>query len=257
MSSFFFQNILGDADKLQQDFLGPDYSYYKKIKNPGELGVSAKGSLGALATDIESIVDYVKVIVSGSGAASKVGGPLGNRYFLKTPGTCKDYKTGKEVTRSMYIDNVPTSNIPIVSNMSGIDFPEFRGLAPGLLEDTYDINPLKMFRAFMEGSEPVCAEVTLETVDANNVKGKESGYIPISELIDMASDGQIPEDVVTTEMRDALKSKEGFCDMRDKVLGYVVDDTKYVVKKPTISANIYYAIVSVLLFYVLYRIVKR
>ena len=146
----FFSNIMGDMSKLEQEYLGPDYPYYKKVSTPGELGMSGKGNMDALASDIAGITDYVQLLVSGSGRGSKTGKPLGDRFFLKTGGQCKDYKTKKLVTRSMYIDNVPTSNIPIISNMSGMSFPEFRGVVPGILEDLYDINPIKMFRAFME-----------------------------------------------------------------------------------------------------------
>ena len=112
-----FKKIITDLDNVEQDFLGEDYDYYKQIKTPGELGMSGDGNIGALSRDIEGIVDYVEVLVSGSGEASKTGNPTGSKFFLKTLGQCKDYKTGKLVSRSMYVNNVPTKNLPMQKHM--------------------------------------------------------------------------------------------------------------------------------------------
>lgn len=202
--SSIFKDIITDIDKVEEDILGPDYNYYNQINTPTELRMSSNGTIPALASNISGIIDYVELLVSGSGNASKTGRPLGNKFFLKTLGQCKDYKSGSLVNRSMYIDNVPTKSIPIISNLTGIDFPEFRGLVPGILEDAYDINPIKLFRAFGEGSEPMCANVELETIDENNISSIQSGYIPISELQDLENSESIPKGTVSTEMKDAL-----------------------------------------------------
>lgn len=202
--SSIFKDIITDIDKVEEDILGPDYNYYNQINTPSDLRMSSNGTIPALASDIAGIIDYVELLISGSGNASKTGRPLGNKFFLKTLGQCKDYKSGSLVNRSMYIDNVPTKSIPIISNLTGIDFPEFRGLVPGILEDTYDINPIKLFRAFGEGSEPMCANVELETIDENNISSIQSGYIPISELQDLENSESIPKGTVSIEMKDAL-----------------------------------------------------
>jgi len=203
--SNFFSEILNDADKLEQGFLGPDYNYYKHIKNPSQLGMSGKGNMKALSNDIAGIMDYVEVLVSGTGPASS-GKPLGDKFFIKTAGKCKDYKTNKVVTRSMYVNNIPTKKIPILSNISGMSFPDFRGIVPGMVENIYDINPLKMFSAFIEGNEPICAEVKLETVGTNSNTG--SGYVPISELRELQSAGKIPSNTVSSEMLNILNKSE-------------------------------------------------
>ena len=41
--SNFFQEALENADGLEQKLLGPDYAYYKQIKNPSQLGMSSSG----------------------------------------------------------------------------------------------------------------------------------------------------------------------------------------------------------------------
>ena len=255
----FFDNIMGDMDNLEKEYLGPDYPYHKKISSPGHLGMSSHGSLGALASDIAGIVDYVELLISGSGRASKTGNPLGDRFFIKTGGQCKDYKTNKLVTRSMYIDNVPTANLPIISNMSGISFPEFRGMVPGILEDMYDINPVKMFRAFMEGNEPVCAEVKLPVIDENDKKSTEAGYIPIVELQDLISSGKISSDVVTKRMKNAMNEKETFLNMCDIMNGKEnpFKKSKKIIKKLDSTSNIYMLSLGIVLLYILYRVMKK
>lgn len=268
----FFGNLSTNMDKLEQDYLGPDYGYYKKISSPGELGMSGKGSMGALTNDIAGIVDYVKVLVSGSGRASKTGKPLGDRYFLKTGGQCKDYKTNKVVTRSMYIDNVPSSDIPFISDVTGVQFPEFRGIIPGIMDDLDAINPLKMFRAFTEGSEPLCAEVTLPTIDQNDVEGTGSGFIPIVELMDLEGDGKIASGTVTTAMKNALtskgntatntktdkdKTKETFLNMCDTMLGRKAIDVNRKIKELDGVSNVYLLSFSVLMMYIIYRMLQK
>jgi len=258
----FFEDVVKDIDKLEEDFLGPDYRYYKNVKNPNELGMSGEGSVGALARDIEGIIDYVEFLVSGSGPASRTGKPLGTKFFIKTGGQCKDYKTGKKVTRSMYINNVPTANIPIISNLTGMSFPEFRGIVPGVLEDIYSVNPLKMFRAFMEGNEPLCAEVQLETINADNIPSAQTGYIPIDELKDLQSDGKIP-DVVNEEMIAALNksnTKETFLNMCDNLRNIDINNSKIKnIKLPKQNrfSKFYYLAISLILVYIIYKIMNK
>lgn len=258
----FFKDVVTDMDKVQQEFLGPDYAYYKKIRNPSELGVSGSGNLGALEKDIASIIDYVEVLVSGTGPGNAPGKPLGDKFILKTGGQCKDYKTNKLVTRSMYINNVPTKKLPIVSNLTGMSFPDFRGIVPGIMEDMYAINPLKMFSAFMEGNEPLCAEVNLPTRDANDHESTQSAYIPITELEDMQSDGIIPGDVVSSEMRNALNkqtnsSTETFMNMCDVMNGVNSIKNKMKSQSNNWQQTVFYSAFSLLLLYICMKLMRR
>jgi len=54
------------------------------------MGMSPGFSLGALATNVDGLLSYVEVLISGSGNASKTGKPLGNKFFLKTLGQCSE-----------------------------------------------------------------------------------------------------------------------------------------------------------------------
>lgn len=68
--------------------LGPSYDYWKSIKQPDEMGMSPGFSLGALATNVDGLLSYVEVLISGTGNASVTGKPLGNKFFLRTTGKC-------------------------------------------------------------------------------------------------------------------------------------------------------------------------
>jgi hypothetical protein len=70
--------------------LGPSYDYWKSIKQPSEMGMSPGFSLGALATNVDGLLSYVEVLISGTGNASVTGKPLGNKFFLKTTGKCSE-----------------------------------------------------------------------------------------------------------------------------------------------------------------------
>lgn len=284
----FFNKIVNDIDDVEQEFLGPDYKYYEKISSPGDLNMSSHGSITALSNDIAGIVNYVELLVSGSGRGSKTRQPLGNKFFIKTGGQCKDYKTNKLVTRSMYIDNVPSSDIPIISNISGMSFPEFRGLIPSIIQDLYSINPVKMFRAFMEGNEPKCAEVSLQVIDKDDNKSNKTAYIPIVELMDLENDGKIPRGTVTKDMRSSLenntnnisnntsnntsnnKIKNNASNNKDNIETFLNicnsinnNDTNVEIKNNSIiknldsMSNIYILSISLIFFYIMYRTMKK
>lgn len=71
-------------------FLGESYDYWKSIKQPKAMGMSPGFSLSALATNVDGLLSYVEVLISGTGNASVTGKPLGNKFFLKTMGKCSE-----------------------------------------------------------------------------------------------------------------------------------------------------------------------
>jgi len=181
--SNFFQQAQSDVKGLEEKILGPDYQYFKFIKAPEEMGMSADGSLGALANDIGGLIGYVEILVAGGGGASKVSGPLGNKFFLKTGATCSDLASGNKVTRSVYINNVPDGTIPfITSSLNGQRMTAFEGLVPGTMGNLARINPMEMFQAFMTGSNPDCQEINMQTIDVNNISEMGSGYVTVNDI---------------------------------------------------------------------------
>jgi hypothetical protein len=162
--SNFFSDIMTDMKGMEQGLLGPDYLYWKRILKPSDMGMSSDGNFGALTNNVDGLINYVEVLVTGN-AGSTTGGPLGDKFFLKTGGQCKDVASGNKVDRYIYIDNVPNGNIPFISSgLGGTDFTEFEGLIPGLLGDLGKLNPLNLFKGFMTGDNPDCMSVTLQTI---------------------------------------------------------------------------------------------
>ncbi len=178
----FFDEVLSDPKGLQEQIFGPSYNYTDNIKMPSELGMSSEGSLSVLAKDIKGIIAYIEILVSGTGAASRTGKPLGNKFFFKTNATCKDINSGNIVDRYMYIDNVPDGSIPFISQAMGVQMSEFKGLIPGALGNLNALNPLQLFQAFQMGGQPDCRELTMETVDVNNVRGKATQFVADADI---------------------------------------------------------------------------
>lgn len=180
-----FQDALTDVNKLEENLLGPNYSYTNQIKSPGEMGMSSTGSFATLERDISGLISYVELLVTGGGNASKTGRPLGNKFFLKTGAKCKDKKTGELVQRSIYINNVPDGSIPFITSGMGVNFTTFEGIIPGTMSNVSKINPFQILQSFMMGSNPECQAMTLQTIDVNNNSSTETQYIATLDIQSM------------------------------------------------------------------------
>lgn len=182
----FFQDALKDLNGLQQDLLGPDYEYWKQVRPPNEIGMSSDGNIPALSRNIAGLVDYVQILVGGGGSASRVNGPMGNKFFLKTGAKCIDKQTGRKVDRFTYVNNVPDGQIPFISQgLGGMSFSAFEGLVPGALGDLNVLNPFAMFQAFMMGNFPECQALTMQTIDANNNSAQETQFVATTDIQNM------------------------------------------------------------------------
>lgn len=185
--SNFFKDVMDDLSGLEEQILGPNYKYYKFIKTPKEIGMSSDGNLGAIANNIKGLIAYTELLVSGGGAASMTGKPLGNKFFLRTGAQCTDKETGNLTNRYIYINNVPDGEIPFISSGMGVNFTEFEGLLPGTMSNIAQINPLGVFQAFMLGSEPECQALNMETIDVNNNISRETHHVLTSDIKNMNS----------------------------------------------------------------------
>jgi hypothetical protein len=221
--------------------VGESYDYWKSIKQPSEMGMSPGFSLDALATNVDGLLSYVEVLISGTGNASVTGKPLGNKFFLKTTGKCtetsiqkwkkereedeawdKAYeevenrlgskkitedeatklknalneqkkqrdesreKEKKVVDRWIYVNNIPDGSIPfIASGADGRTFNDLRGLIPGALGNLGALSPVQLFNGFTAGTYPPCSEITLQTVNNDNVKSSETHHVALVEMVEM------------------------------------------------------------------------
>jgi hypothetical protein len=241
-----FQDVLSNAKGAKEKYMGPDYPYYKYIKSPSDIGMSDKGTLKQMGKDIDGLIEYVNLLVSGKSKASSTGQPLGNKFFLKTGGKCMDKATDQEVDRYIYINNVPMGNIPFISSGMGVNFSEFRGLIPGTISNLNAFNPMTMLQSFMEGSKPDCQEIVMETIDTYNNKSTESHFVTLVDIKNMdPCSFKNKTNPITNE-----KCKEGFTNMkREQLTGACI-----MPKIPDdFIAQAYFASLGILSIYITYR----
>ena len=175
--------VVKPKDKSFTDF---PYPYHKHINTPSKLKMSEDGTLSALSNNISGLISYVELLIAGSGKASATGKPLGDRYFIKTGSKCLDRKTKKEVDRYIYIDNVPGGiDLGFIKSGMGQDFTQTKGLIPGAMGNLKVLNPARLMNAFgdlTKGSLPECQQITMQTIDDNNVTGVEKHYVTLTDI---------------------------------------------------------------------------
>lgn len=227
-----FEEALTQPNKLEEQLLGPPYHYYQRIKSPKQMGMKAKGSIGAITDNIEGLIAYVQVLVTGGGKAQKGNAKaLGNKFFLKTGATCKDKATGDTVSRSVYIDNVPDGSIPFITGTTGIKMTSMRGLVPGTMSNLAKINPFELFQAFMMGSNPECKAVTLPVIDSKGKKSKETHYVALADIQNMKESFQ------------GIENLENIIDYSQ------IPDDKLI--------QLYYSALGILGLYILFRLFQK
>jgi len=249
MSNNIFEQVLSGAGNVGKEFTGESYPYYQYIKTPSELGMSDKGTLDQMGKDIDGLINYVELLVSGKSKASTTGEPLGNKFFLQTGGKCIDTKTAQEVDRWIYIDNVPAGNIPFISSGMGVNFSEFKGLIPGTISNLNAFNPVTLFQAFLSGSKPDCQEITMETIDTYNNKSTETHYVTLTDIKNM-------DPCIFSNKKNPLTNqacRETFTNM-NQTLDQIYSSYK-VPDDPIVKA--YFASLSVLGVYMLYCLMKK
>lgn len=251
-----FQDIVDDADKVEEELLGPSYSYAKKIKTPSDIGISSDGSIGTLIDDVGGLIAYTELLVtgncSGGKCASTTGGKLGDSFFLKTGAKCKA-NDGSEKTRYIYINNIPTGDIPFLSSALGHDFTTFEGLLPSILQDLGDMNPFDIFKGFLMGSMPACQQVTLNTTPTpqNNNKTSQTEYVVTSDI-----KGINP--CLFTNKRNTVtgdRCNEGFENNMSDLKSYLEKFNKNPKSDPFF--HIYLLGVSFILIYIIYCLLRK
>jgi hypothetical protein len=242
--SNIFQEVLKDAKGVEEKLLGPSYPYYKNIKSPSDIGMSDKGTLNALGKNIDGLIAYVNVLVTGDGKASSTGKPLGNKFFLKTGAKCKDVVTGEEADRYIYVNNIPQGNIPFISSGLGVNFSEFRGLIPGTMSNLSVLNPFNILASFLSGSTPDCQELTMQTVDVNNNKSSETHYVT---LVDIKNMDQCSFDDKTNPITKE-RCKETFATIEEEEEFNFPDDP---------IVKLYFAGLGLVTIFMLFRIMEK
>ena len=238
-----FEDVLNDPAGVENKLLGPSYPYYKNIKTPSELGMSSNGSMTTLGKDIDGLIQYVEVLVTGKSKASMTNGPLGNKFFLQTGAKCVDTETNNQVDRFVYINNVPVGNVPFISSGMGVNFSEFKGLIPGTMGNLSVLSPFGIMQSFLSGSTPPCKELTMDVIDINNNKTSESNYVTLVDIKGM-------DPCIFPKKSNPLtgdKCRETFQTISDDELKLPTDPL----------VQLYFASLAGVSIYILYRLMEK
>jgi hypothetical protein len=231
-----------------------DYPYQDNIRPPNQIGMNGNGSIPQLGRNVRGLIDYVKLMVTGDSRASATGSPLGNKYFLRTGAKCQALDTctetnGKsvcqETDRFIYINNIPSGNIPFISSGMGINFSTFRGLIPGSIEKLNVLNPAAIFRAFRDGSSPKCQNITMQTVDINNNVGSASHYVTLGDIRSM-------DPCWFPDRKNPITNR--VC--REAYQNQVADNAEIIMSEDPID-QVYFAGLACIGIYVFYRFMEK
>jgi len=258
--SNIFEESATNPAGLKEQLLGPDYPYYKYVKAPDKLSMSGAGSLDQLGKNINGLMSYTQLLVEGTGKASATGKPLGNKFFLKTGAKCvptnadtveDTESTDEKKDRHIYINNVPAGNIPFISSGMGTNFKEMRGLIPGTLSDLNAFNPMNIMSGFMEGSNPECDLLTMETIDIYNNRSTESHYVTLTDIA-MLDPCSFPK---KKNPQTGAKCKEGFTGLTQP--SQFASVSSVTSEKTKLANNIYFGLIGILGIYIVAKLCKK
>ena len=253
--SNIFQAVQTDSKGVQQSLMGPSYPYYKNIRTPSEIGMGTDAS--KLGDDINGLIAYTSVLVTGKSKASATGGPLGNKFFMKTGAKCvacsdknscnncaNNPSSCPQTDRYIYVDNVPDGNIPFISSGLGVNFTDFEGLIPGAMGNLSALNPFGILGAFTSGSTPPCMQISMETIDNNNNRTTQSNYVTVGDISSMDPcifQGGKGNPYSGVACRNAFQSND------NSPVNYTND----------ITEQIYFACLSAMGIYILFCLMKK
>jgi len=246
--SNIFQEVLNGAGNVEEKLLGPTYPYYKNIRTPSEIGMTSNGTISALTKDIDGLINYVTLLVEGTGKASATGNPLGNKFFLNTGAKCKDISNNDTVDRYIYVNNVPEGNIPFISQGLGVNFSEFKGLIPGAMGNLNSLNPYALLQSFLSGSVPDCQPLTMQTIDNNNNKSSETHYVTLVDIRNMdPCSFQNKTNPITND-----NCKETFQNVNSNI-----HYTNTLQLPNDITTQLYFLALAAIVIYIIYKLMKK
>ena len=127
-----------------------------------------------------------------------------------------------------------------------VNFSDFKGLIPGTMTDLNAINPFGIMQAFMSGATPPCQEITLQTIDVNNISSNETHYVSTVDLQNM-DPCIFPNGVNPITNK---KCNEAFTNNND-------DEDNSISLPDDPIVQIYFATLGILGIYILYRIMVK
>lgn len=158
-------------------FLGEDYDYIKAFYNPRDCdgGGPCMGEDGKkIKTNIKGTLNYGNALLFHEPALGEAGytsdgvqktkGVLGNKYVINTGIECST-ANGDIVERHIGVNNRPTGDFPIISELAGTGgIP--KGLIPGMLSNVNRLNPIKLLTALIPevGEDAVCRSRSINEI---------------------------------------------------------------------------------------------
>jgi hypothetical protein len=222
--------------------MSESYPYEDNIRTPDEINMGSRGTIPQLGRNVRGFTAYKDLLITGSGLASSTGKPLGNKYFLKTSAKCqaKDTcdSTGNgclETDRYIYINNIPSGTLA--------------GLVPGAVGQLGVLNPFAIFRAFRDGATPPCELITMEVVDNKNNRTEQTHYVTLADIRAMnpcwfnTATHNLTNPVTNRKCREVFQNR--------------VDENAEVVMSDDPVDKVYFAGLSLICIYILYRFMYR
>ena len=161
-------------------------------------------------------------------------------------------KPKRKTKRYIYINNIPQGKLDL-PGLDKADFSDFRGLIPGILNNIISMNPANILGGLTESTDPSCAKVTLDVVDTNNNRSKESKFVALSDIKSLnpcvfGGDGAV------NPLTGDKCGRAGFANMQKKKMnGY----KKPVGLKKNGYVNAYNLSVGLFFMYLLYKVLKK
>ena len=186
--SDYSKDFTDELNEVEKSFNRQPYPYYEQINSVSNMRKTIlKHGLATSPYEADqlAIQSYPSFLVDGGGLGSKIPGPLGDKYFARTGSKCTDVTTHTLKDRSIYINNVPDGSIPFIPSFFDTHFTQYEGLIPSAIGNLSRLHPFKIVQAFLEGSNPKCIPITLETIDMCNNKAKETKYLTNTDVMAM------------------------------------------------------------------------
>lgn len=185
-------------------YMLPNYDFAGNLKTPGEVGVRRGGNFGDVVSAAKGIIYYTDVIGFGKSTNSMTAdlpyNLLGINFFMKTGMTCTN---GADMWS--YFQGIPDGSAlgqTVKKAIRGIGYPDMKGLAPGILEDTKAaMNPEPIIRSMFGSVYPVCELQTKQVGDDRGyTKDPNTGDIWVHGDIDYT--GGTPKQTRWVQKRD-------------------------------------------------------
>ena len=167
---------------------------------------------------------------------------------------------GQLVDRYLWINNIPNGSIPFLTSNAGIQFTDFTGLVPGMMEDLGALNPMEIIKGFMEGNNPPCKQISMNTVGqppgGPNTESKKNFHVACGDIANIAPcdfPGGGGNPVTKVPCRATFTT---LGDMKDQGL-----DTSFRKKRSPLTKanynNIYIFVCGLLLIYLVQKLLKK